>query len=204
MFTPERWAAAFINTAGDEAPIGEGLDLLRALSPVISAIPGSVAGTDAVVRLEKMIRQSLSVTKTAGNSAGSVEAKGVQGRGTEIALRFLLLLIKKDLFRHIDAIIKEIEAELDRLRGILPVTLESAAAPDGDFQESLRKQLIEKTGAKGIKLDTRLVPDLLGGYRLRIGGDIIDASLRSQLQRMGAELAGTASADAGAAPHGGF
>ncbi|GHV60499.1 hypothetical protein AGMMS49587_01970 [Spirochaetia bacterium] len=179
MFTPERWAAAFINAAGDEADaaasvaIGEGLDLLRALSPLVSAIPGSVSGTFAATQLERMIHKAL--------PAATAEQ--------EIAVHFILLLIKKNLFRYIDAVIKEIEAKLDHLRGILPVTLESAAAPDEGFQESLKKQLMEKTGARGIKLDTRLVPDLLGGYRLRIGGDIIDASLRSQLQRMSLDLA---------------
>lgn len=204
MFTPERWAAAFINAVSEGNPgsgansgpgklddaaasaaIGEGLDLLRAVSPLVSAIPGSVSGTFAAAQLERMIRKALP----------AATAK------QEIVVRFILLLIKKNLFRYIDAVIKEIEAKLDHLRGILPVTLESAAAPDKDFQESLKKQLMEKTSARGIKLDTRIVPDLLGGCRLRIGGDIIDASLRSQLQRMSVDLVRGVDL---AAPQGGF
>jgi F-type H+-transporting ATPase subunit delta len=222
VFTPERWAAAFINAiaegaqgewmaapvAGMAAPasqavpedaaaeqgdaaIEEGLDLLRVLAPCIQGIHGSVSGTFAAAQLEKMIRKALPL---AGAQAGS-------GKGIEIAVRFILLLVKKNLFRHIDAVITEIENELNHLRGILPVALESAL-PAGDFQDSLTKQLMEKTGAKGIKLDTRLVPELLGGYRLRIGGEIIDASLRSQLQQMSADLA--TAVDLAAGTHGGF
>jgi F-type H+-transporting ATPase subunit delta len=211
MFTPERWAEAFINaiiegdfdSGGNSGPgrldgeaasgaIGEGLDLLRVLSPLIRAIPGSVSGTSAAAQLEKMLRKTL---PEAGRTLPATGPGAVLPIVEEIAIRFILLLIKKNLFRHINAVIAEIEAELDHLRGILPVTLESAAAPAGDFEGSLKKQLIEKTGARGIKLDTRLIPELLGGYRLRIGGDIIDASLRSRLQRMGADLA--AAHDAG-------
>ncbi|GHV89857.1 hypothetical protein AGMMS50268_03600 [Spirochaetia bacterium] len=217
MFTPERWAAAFINAIiegavpasganiSGYAAIAEGLDLLRALSPLILKIPGSVSGTSAAAQLEKMIRRAGQSLPAAGFGAAST----VLPIGEETTVRFILLLIKKNLFHHINTVIAEIEAELDHLRGILPVTLESAAAPAGDFEESLKKQLMEKTGAGGIKLDSRLVPELLGGYRLRIGGDIIDASLRSQLQRMGSDLAaaysgGAQGAVAGAAPQGGF
>jgi F-type H+-transporting ATPase subunit delta len=219
MFTPERWAAAFINAVtegtaeqsgtvpdakmsgedvgsgrgrlsmAEDAAIAEGLDLLRALSPCIQGIHGSVSGTFAAEQLEKMIRKALSMV---GLSVGS-------GQGIEIAVRFILLLVKKNLFQHIGAVITEIESELNHLRGILSVTLESVV-PAEDFQGSLTKQLMEKTGARGIKFDTRLIPELLGGYRLRIGGEIIDASLRSQLRQMSADLTAGAGLAAFSAP----
>jgi F0F1-type ATP synthase delta subunit len=59
---------------------------------------------------------------------------------------------------------------------------------DKTFEENLRKQIQEKTGAADVKLSARIVPEILGGYRLRIGGLCIDASLKGQLAKMAEEL----------------
>jgi F-type H+-transporting ATPase subunit delta len=47
----------------------------------------------------------------------------------------------------------------------------------------------KRTGALRIKLETQVNPELIGGYRLRIGDEIIDASVRSQLRRLESCLA---------------
>jgi F-type H+-transporting ATPase subunit delta len=101
----------------------------------------------------------------------------------------VLLLVKKNAFLHIKAIITKIEEDLDHRRGILRAVLESASPLDDSFQETLKKQLIDKTGAKGVRFEPRLVPALLGGCRLRIGSELIDASLGAQLQSLRAALA---------------
>lgn len=41
-----------------------------------------------------------------------------------------------------------------------------------------------------MELTGQVKEELIGGYRLRIGDEIIDASIRSQLQKMEACLAG--------------
>jgi F-type H+-transporting ATPase subunit delta len=58
----------------------------------------------------------------------------------------------------------------------------------GDFEDTLKKQIQEKTGAPEIKLEKRIMPELLGGCRLRMDSTLIDASLRSQLQKMAVDL----------------
>ncbi|MDR3247820.1 MAG: F0F1 ATP synthase subunit delta [Treponema sp.] len=186
MFIAERFAQAFVratttvpavadDTVADGAAAAEGLEFIKALSPVIRSVRGDVSGTAAAAQLEEMVRSAY------GNSA--------LPRNLELALCLVLLLIKKNLFRHIDQVIAAIEQELDTLRGILQVHLEAAQSLEKEFLEDLKRALMKKTGATGIKLDTVEAPELLAGYRLRIGSESIDASLRAQIKQLGTELA---------------
>ncbi|MDR2133495.1 MAG: F0F1 ATP synthase subunit delta [Treponema sp.] len=183
-----RWAAAFTGACGVRAE--SGLDCLRTMAAAVKAIPGGLFGQDAALRLEALLRGAL------GDAGFSAEGRGAGDKSpvpsvpeTEYAVRFLSLLVRKNLFRrHIDSIVRQIEKRLDGQKGILEVIAECAAPPDSGFEEYLAKEIQKKTGAAGIKLRTRRKPELLGGYRLRIDGLCVDASLKGLLAGMTKEL----------------
>jgi F-type H+-transporting ATPase subunit delta len=176
VFHGDRWAAAFTGALGKNAEAG--LACLRTMVPPVRAIPGALFGRSAARQLEKILRESAAA---AGGESG--------GMAAEYAIRFISLLVEKNCFKHIDSVLQRIEKRLDEQKGILDVTAESAAPLDGDLAAELRRLITRQTGAAGIKMETRLVPELLGGYRLRIGGFYVDASLKRQLEQLTADLA---------------
>lgn len=187
MFNGERWAAGFIGSCGVHAEAG--LTALKALVPVMAEIPGILKGTRAARELEGMIRKAVKETLT---------SSGFAYPGVEYAVRILLLLIKKGYFTHAPALIRAIELLIDRQQGILRVTVESAFPMEASFQHDLKTALAGKLGTgayktavKEIILMVQLVPELLGGYRLRIGSELVDVSMRTQLQRLARDLQGT-------------
>jgi F-type H+-transporting ATPase subunit delta len=180
MFHEDRWASAFINVLGENA--GGGLACLRALAPPLKAVPGALFGRDAAAKLEKLLR-------SAADQAGGFS----QDKPLEYAIRFISLLVEKNYFKYIDPVLRKIEKKLDDKMGILDITAESAFPMDSGFEENLRRMIKERTGAAGIKMRTRLVPELLGGYRLRIGGFSVDASLKGQLEKMAKDLTAVSS-----------
>ncbi|MDR1412002.1 MAG: F0F1 ATP synthase subunit delta [Spirochaetaceae bacterium] len=190
MFIPERWAEAFINASGafvnaSGALAGtaavesaaEGLAVLKAVLPLLRGIPGEVSGRAAALRLEGMLR------------AAAAQAAAGESPGTEAAIRLLVLLVKKDKLRFSGSLIGAIEKITGRQRGVLECVLESANPPEEAVQKELKQALKTKTGAKDIRLLPRVRPELLGGFRLRLGDEILDASLRGQLGQMAADLA---------------
>jgi F-type H+-transporting ATPase subunit delta len=46
------------------------------------------------------------------------------------------------------------------------------------------------TNAKSVELETTIDADLLGGVIIKVGSQVIDASLRGQLRRISYKLAG--------------
>jgi F-type H+-transporting ATPase subunit delta len=184
MFVPEHWAAAFINsleTQGGEA--AEGIDALKILVSWAKSLPGVVSGSSDAEKLETLVRQA---AVAAGMAKTSAFSGGDLSPALEAALRFLVLMVKKNKFRHIDPVIDETKKLLDRKNGLVPVTLEYVLPP-GDssgIEEAIRK----RTGAARVEITERVNPELIGGYRLWIGDEIIDASVRSQLQKLEACL----------------
>jgi F-type H+-transporting ATPase subunit delta len=175
MFVPQRWAAAFVNATGGKA--GEGFAVLGILSAWIKELPGAVFGSRAAKRMEKFIGKE-------AEKIGPEEADLLKK-----CSRFVCLLVKRDLFKHIEAVLREIEKILNGQRGILPVIAESALPLDEETEAMITEGLKKRRGAAELRLEKRINPALIGGIRLKIGDEVIDASLRGQLRRMADELA---------------
>jgi len=179
MFVPEHWAMAFINslrTQGGDAD--EGLRALEALAPWVASLPGAVFGSSAAEKLEKLVRAAIG----AANAEGTAETSP----SLETALRFLVLMVKKNTIRHLDMVIDELKKFLDRKNGIVKAQVEYVFLPDESrIEEAIRKQ----TGAARVDVTWQHKPELIGGFRLRIGDEVIDASIRSQLRKLEASLA---------------
>ncbi|MDR0302025.1 MAG: F0F1 ATP synthase subunit delta [Treponema sp.] len=169
-----RWAVVFISVLGENAQ--EGLSCLKALAGPVKTVSGALFGYSAARRLEKLLRESVSAVQ---NSGGIV---------VEYVIRFITLLVEKNQFKYIDLILQRIEERIDGRNGTLTVIFESAAPMDGVLEEELKTRIARQTGAVNVKMKTRLVPDLLGGYRLRVGGFYVDASVKGQMEKMQAEL----------------
>jgi hypothetical protein len=181
MFVPSRWARGFVNAAGEDAEAA--LEFVRIMGPALRSVSGLLAGTAAARRLGQLFHGVFAAVP-AGTG-------GPEARSRELALGFVLLLVKKNLLRYTGRLIEAIEEELDGRRGVLRAHLTFARAPDAEFLDQLKDSLMKKTGAAGIRLTTEAVPELLAGCRLRIGSDSIDASLQTRLKQLGAELAKT-------------
>jgi ATP synthase F1 delta subunit len=171
----QRWATAFLTVSGADA--NEAFLCLKALSEQIKTVHGVFFGHNASAKLEKVLREcTASIPKTTA---------------VELAIRFLCLLVEKKCFGHVNLVLQRIEQNLNQQNGILDVTVETASPVDSSFEKELARMIKEKTGAADIKLKTRLRPELLGGYLLRIGSLYVDASLKGQLDNMAAHLRGT-------------
>ncbi|MDR0601643.1 MAG: F0F1 ATP synthase subunit delta [Treponema sp.] len=177
MFVPERWAAAFLAAIdGKGGDAEEGLAVLRILAPLVNGIPAVVSGYAAALKLEGMIRTALDTER--------------HGRGAEAASGLLLLLVQKNALAHVFSVMTEIVKLLDKRNGVLHAVLESAFPADRELADELAGVLREKTGAREVRIESRLVPGLLGGYRLRLGSGYVDASLDGLLRSMTADLNG--------------
>ena len=93
--------------------------------------------------------------------------------------------------RNFDSVVQKIEGLLDKEHGVLRAFVEYAlpAGMEKDFESKLKETIKKRTGASSVELTGKLNPDLIGGYKLRIGDKVIDASIKSQLEKMETWLA---------------
>ena len=185
MFSGKSWASALINSLEKESGnsknpptcIEDGVNTFMALASCTPSLQGAILGRTTAEKMEPLIRQGVATT-------------GTLSQAQEIAIRFFLLMVRKDAIRHIDSIIKEIKKILNKKLGVIAVSAEYAREPKKEeFESRVIEAVKKRTGAAKVELTGMVNPELIGGYRLRIGDEIIDASIRCQLQRMEACLA---------------
>ena len=174
MFVSKQWAAAFVNSYGKESSDFEsGIGTLKILANFAASLQGLVFGKAASTVLEPLVRNAMA-------KAGLTQ---------ETTVRFFLLMVKKNAIRHTDSIIGEIRKILDKKNGAIKVSAEYAFEPEKDLLSEINATIKKMTGAASVELTGQINKELIGGYRLRIGDEIIDASVRRQLQKMEACLA---------------
>jgi hypothetical protein len=192
LSSARNFAGAFLRTAETGYTIGtaaspaavakaeNALDALKALAPCLGAIPGRMGGQGDAARLERTLRTAAGAVKGAATDDDTA--------GLERAIRLAVLLVRRNLRHLVVPVIREGERIVDAMKGTLEVRLESTGPMDGDFLDALKEQLAAGTGAKQIRIIPVKEPGLLGGCRLVIGSEAVDASLRGRIAKMAADL----------------
>jgi F-type H+-transporting ATPase subunit delta len=104
----------------------------------------------------------------------------------------LVNLLKVLIENHRMPAIFRIRRELDRLweeeHKLLPVQITSAVPLDDATVERVGREIGEQTGRE-VELTTNVDPDVLGGIVLRVGNQILDASIRNRLDQLRRQVA---------------
>ncbi len=101
---------------------------------------------------------------------------------------FLMLLVDRRRILLLKGICQQYLTLLRKLNQTVLAEVISAVELTEAQQQSVREKVIEMTNAARVELDTKLDPDLIGGVIIKVGSQIVDASLRGQLRRLSLRL----------------
>jgi F-type H+-transporting ATPase subunit delta len=97
---------------------------------------------------------------------------------------FLQLLLDKDRLRYV-ADISEVFGQFADVRaGRVRAHVTSATRLDLIQQTKIKEQILAITGARSIELETQVDASLIGGVVTRVGGMVLDGSVRHQLEEL--------------------
>jgi F-type H+-transporting ATPase subunit delta len=102
---------------------------------------------------------------------------------------FLRILLKNQRLAELPQVNAKLDQVLDERSGVISAQVTSARPVSDSIKRALEEKLADITG-KRIRLSFGTDESLLGGIVTRIGSTIYDGSVRSQLKRLGEELAG--------------
>lgn len=113
----------------------------------------------------------------------------VVGSGIHPYLRnFLMLLVDRGRILLLKEICQQYLALLRQQNQTVLAEVLSAVELTEAQQQAVREKVIAMTNATRVELDTKLDPDLIGGVIIKVGSQVIDASLRGQLRRLSLRL----------------
>ena len=108
--------------------------------------------------------------------------RAVSGADAEL-LNFLELLIEKHRMSEIFRIRREFERMWKREQRLIDVTVTSAAELDPAVVGKIGEEIERQTGQK-VELASRVDEEILGGIVLQVGNMVLDASIRSRLEKL--------------------
>lgn len=116
-------------------------------------------------------------------------AKNVfEGRISEELLGFITIIIAKDRYKEIDAILDYFIAEVKRYKGI-GVAMVTTAVPLKEEQcRKIEQKLLDTTGYKKMEMHYQVDESLIGGMVVRIGDRVVDSSIKTKLNELQKEL----------------
>jgi F-type H+-transporting ATPase subunit delta len=166
----ERYAAALFDLADERRILDETAANLRELSAMLRSS----------AELFRLIRSPILSREEQGKAIAALAERA----GFAPVVRDFLAVVARN--RRLIAIPAMIEAYLEKLadrRG--EITAEVAAAqPLSTTQLDLLREHLRRKVGRQVAIDVRIDPGLIGGMIVRLGSRMIDASVRSKLQRL--------------------
>ena len=101
---------------------------------------------------------------------------------------FLALLIENHRMPALFRIRREIDRMWQDVNKLLPVQITSAVELDEAVTKQIGEEIGRQTGRK-VELTSTVDPEVLGGIVVRVGNSILDASIRTRLERLRKQVA---------------
>jgi F-type H+-transporting ATPase subunit delta len=101
---------------------------------------------------------------------------------------FLMLLVDRGRILFLDRIGQQYLALLRKLNQVVLAEVTSTVELNDSQKEALVQRVKGITKATDVEIQTQIDPSLIGGVIIKIGSQVIDASLRGQLRRIGMSL----------------
>lgn len=151
-----------------------GLPELESYAASLGAMRSALAESPDLVRVFKNpIFSNDEKRKVIDKLAAKLKPKGT-------ILNFFRLLADKDRLRELDGISAIFDQLLDAEKGVVRGELLTAVPLDEEKRSAVVKQL-EKKAKRTLVLEFGVSPEIIGGVVLKVGDQVMDASLRAQL-----------------------
>ncbi|AVH72361.1 ATP synthase F1 subunit delta [Nostoc sp. 'Lobaria pulmonaria (5183) cyanobiont'] len=115
--------------------------------------------------------------------------KQILGEGANPYLRnFLLILVDKRRIAFLESIFQQYLALLRQLNQTVLAEVISAVPLTEAQQQAIIQKVIAISNARQVELEARVDSELIGGVIIKVGSQVIDASIRGQLRRLSLRL----------------
>jgi F-type H+-transporting ATPase subunit delta len=103
-------------------------------------------------------------------------------KASDLAAKVLEVLVRNNRINDIDAILEALAAYVNKELGVAVAEVRSAKSLNADEIQNLADTLSKRLGKK-VELDIRTDPKLLGGFVVKIGSEIWDASVAGKINK---------------------
>lgn len=152
----------------------------QAVEALLPDLDGFARALGAAPDLREVLRNPAVDRATKSALLGAVATRLATG---PLATRLLEVLLANRRLPRLGDVIAAIRERLDREQNVMEARVRSARPLGDEEAETLRRALEERT-RRTVRLVSQVEPSLLGGFVVRIGSEVYDASLDTRLRRV--------------------
>jgi F-type H+-transporting ATPase subunit delta len=104
-------------------------------------------------------------------------------------LNLIMVLVDRGRISFLSGVCQQYQVMLRKLHGDVLAEVTTAVALTEDQASSIKDRVKAMTGANNVDIMAKIEPTIVGGVIIKVGSQIIDSSLRSQLRLIGMSLA---------------
>jgi len=182
--------------AVDQAQFGDTLGAIYAEALIeladeagqLAAIADEVEQLQQLIQAEPQLRQLLESRILRTQARAEAIETIFKGRVSDLLFRFLLVVNEKGRMNALDAICRAFAQLMDERRGIVDVDVYVAAQMDA----ARSRQVADRIGQvidRQVVLHQYVDPHLIGGLKVRVGDQLIDGSVATQLRLLERKMA---------------
>lgn len=170
-----RYAGALLTTGKEEGVLGEVAESYIAVNQVMAenpALPSFLEGPQVAESEKKELISSLFADKV-----------------EPVLVRFFHLLVDKNRLEYLVEIGEEYGRLVEREQGVARAVVTTAVPLTDDLEAALTAKLAALTGAR-IIMEKSVDPGVIGGVSVTVGDQIINHTVRTQLDQLRDHLSG--------------
>lgn len=148
--------------------------------PVIDEYAGAIDEVASLLDEEPLVRRFLETPKVDTEAKQKAIEASFGGRVPDLFLRFLTVVVENRRQGTLREIARQYRLLVDEARGRARAEVVTAREPDETLRAEIEAALERRLG-RTVVAEYRVDPALLGGLVVRVGGQILDGSLRRRV-----------------------
>ncbi len=169
-------------------PYAEALMSVAQSNNITNEVGEDVKGILELLQSSDELKGFLTNPLTGADAKKGVLTQLLQSQVQPYLFNFLMLLVDRRRTFLLEEICKKFQDLLRELNNTVLAEVVSAIALNNQQQEQIIAKVQQMTQANHVELATSIDGDLIGGVIIKIGSEVLDASIRGQLRRMTTSL----------------
>ena len=163
---------------------GEALFELVKEKNTVSAMLEEVSGLQMVLKENKELSVLMNNPKVSKEERESIIKEVFKGRISDDLLNFLVLLVQKGRYAHVEEILAYFTDRVKEAEGIGTAYVVTAVELTPVKKDEIHKKLLATTSYREIEVIYQVDPALIGGMTIRINDRVVDSSIKTKLDKM--------------------
>jgi F-type H+-transporting ATPase subunit delta len=175
-------------TAGMVEPYAEALMALAQDWDLVDVFGDDTRSLLEMIESSPELKDALANPFVKADSKKQIFRQLLDGKVNSYFLNFLMLVIDRRRIFLLEAICRQYRVLLRQIKNTVLAEVTATLELNDAQRDAVIQKVKALTNASEVELEVKIDPELIGGVIIKVGSQVLDASIKGQLRRIGISL----------------